>query len=96
MVSNAITHISCTPTAYVKINNTNPRTPLHCAAAYRNQEMMEYLLCQGASLYLTTKDGDTPLNIIMEDYKTVKGEEKDVDQNSKSSQLLACLNYLSG
>ena len=55
--------------------------------------MIKYLLYQGASLYLTTKDGDTPLKIAMEDFKTMKDQEKDKDQNKR---LLACLHYLSG
>ena len=40
-----------------------------------------------------TKDGDTPLKIIAEEYKSQKEEDKDTE---KASQLVACLHYLAG
>ena len=69
------------------------RTPLHCAVVYTNLEMIRYLVHQGASLFMMTKDGDTSLKIITEDYKSQKEEDKD---SEKASQLVACLHYLAG
>lgn len=42
---------------------------------------------------MMTKDGDTPLKIIAEEYKSQKEEDKDTE---KASQLVACLHYLAG
>ena len=55
--------------------------------------MIKYLVHQGASLFLTTKDGDTPIEIIMEDYKAQKENNND---SERTSQLVACLEYLQG
>ena len=70
------------------------RTPLHCAVAYTNLEMVRFLVQQGASLFMMTKDGDTPLKIIAEEYKSQKEEDK--DSSEKASQLVACLHHLAG
>ena len=69
------------------------RTPLHCAVAYTNLEMIRFLVQQGASLFMMTKDGDTPLKIIAEEYKSQKEEDKD---SERASQLVACLHHLAG
>ena len=69
------------------------RTPLHVAVAYRNLEMLKFLVHQGASLFVATHDGDTPLKILVEDHKMISKEEKD---SEKTSQLEACLQYLTG
>ena len=55
--------------------------------------MIKYLVHQGASLFLTTKDGDTPIEILVEDYKTQKENKED---SERTSQLVACLDYLQG
>ena len=69
------------------------RTPLHCAVAYRNLEMIKYLVNQGASLFLTTKDGDAPTEILAQDYKAQKENKSD---SESTSQLVACMDYLQG
>ena len=55
--------------------------------------MIRFLVHQGASLFMITNDGDTPLKIIAEEYKSQKEEDKDTE---KASQLIACLHYLAG
>ena len=40
-----------------------------------------------------TKDGDTPLKIIAEEYKSQKEEARDSEM---TGQLVACLHYLIG
>ena len=55
--------------------------------------MIQYLVYQGASLFLTTKDGDTPIEILAEDYRAQKENKNDTES---TSQLVACLDYLQG
>ena len=44
-------------------------------------------------MFVATHDGDTPLKILVEDHKMISKEEKD---SEKTSQLEACLQYLTG
>ena len=78
----------------VGYNDVITRTPLHCAVAYCNLEVIRYLLEHGASLFLMTRDGDTPLAIAQEELKLVKAE-----QQSSADVLTSatkCLEYLQG
>ncbi len=69
------------------------RTPLHCAAAYCNLDMIHYLIDNGASLFLTTQDGETPLKIAIEEYEVQsQGEGK----QEGSQTAVECLHYLIG
>lgn len=70
------------------------RTPLHCAAAYCNLSMTQYLIENGGSLFMTTKDGDTPLKIAAEESEVQrqgKNDEKEANQTA-----IECLHYLMG
>lgn len=42
---------------------------------------------------MMTKDGDTPLRIIAEEYKSQKEEDKDME---RASRVTTCLHYLAG
>ena len=42
---------------------SSSRTPLHCAVAYSNCHVISYLLSKGASLFLKTQEGDSPLSL---------------------------------
>ena len=55
--------------------------------------MIKYLVHEGASLFLTTKDGDTPIEILAEDYKAQRESKND---SESSSHLVSCLDYLQG
>ncbi len=69
------------------------RTPLHCAAAYCHLDMIHYLIDNGASLFLTTQDEETPLKIAVEEYKVQsQGEGK----QEGSQMAVECLHYLMG
>ena len=46
----------------------------------------------GASLYLSTKDGDTPLNIAQEEYKLWDGQSNSENLHAATE----CLQYLKG
>lgn len=43
---------------------------------------------------MTTKDGDTPLEILAEDYKTQQKEDR--SDSEKTGPLIACFHYLQG
>ncbi len=51
------------------------RTPLHCAVAFDNLYLVKYLVEHGASLYLTTADGDTPVDVASNDREETDNEE---------------------
>ncbi len=53
--------------------------------------MIHYLIDNGASLFLTTQDGETPLKIAIEEYE-VQGEGK----QEGSQMAVECLHYLIG
>lgn len=75
------------------------RTPLHCAVAYSNLVVTRYLVEHGASLFLTTKEGDTPLHIAEEEHKLVRMGQQDGGSTGQDGTLEAatkCLDYLKG
>lgn len=68
---------------------------MHCAVAYSNLEVIRYLVQHGASLFLRTRDGDTPLNIAQEEHKLLGVEQgAGLDDNLKAAT--ECLEYLRG
>lgn len=68
------------------------RTPLHCAVAYCNLEVIRYLIEHGASLFLMTSDGDTPLAIAQEELKLVKAQQpSDADVLTSAAECLKSL-----
>ena len=69
------------------------RSPLHCAVAYSNLEIVRYLVEHGASMFLATRDGDTPLNIAQEEHKLLKEEEAG-SQSHTLEMAARCLEYL--
>jgi len=74
------------------------RTPLHCAAAYSNLAMISYLVESGSSLFLSTQDGDTPLQIALEEYEGQKNKQTSSDGEGENTATAAteCWMYLSG
>ena len=76
------------------------RTPLHCAVAYSNTDITRYLVENGASLFLTTKDGDTPLKIGTEEYEIQRGNMStdgvEKGEESDCQATAECLHYLMG
>jgi hypothetical protein len=75
------------------------RTPLHCAVAYSNLVVTRYLVEHGASLFLATKDGDTPLHIAEEECKLVKAGQQERESGEDRGTLetaVQCLDYLKG
>ena len=85
----------CHITTYSRCNCCS-RTPLHCAIAYSNVEIVRYLVEHGASMFLATRDGDTPYNIAQEEHKLLL-EEGEESQNSNTLLSAAkCLEYLRG
>ena len=71
------------------INPPPCRTPLHCAIAYSNLEMLQYLLENGASLFLEAREGETPLRIGMEEYRLQ--QEAQGYTNPATEECLKCL-----
>ena len=68
------------------------RTPLHCAVAYSNLDMIRYLIGHGASLFLKTGEGETPAKIGMEEYRL-----QQESQGGKTDETtIECLKYLTG
>ena len=61
------------------------RTPLHCAASCSNLEMVQYLIHNGASVFMKTVDGQTPLRVAFEEF-----EESGDTEGSAASE---CLDY---
>lgn len=43
------------------------RTPLHLAAASLNLEIIRILIQNGASVFATTADGDSPLDVAVDE-----------------------------
>ena len=66
------------------------RSPLHCAVAFDNQFLVKYLVEHGASLFLVTSDGDTPLGVATKDHT-----EQD-DDNDDEEDVDSCFKYLTG
>ena len=67
------------------------RTPLHLAVAYSNPAMLRYLISNGASLFLLTREGESPLKIGLEEYQL---QQKTGDR--ASTVLEQCIEYLMG
>ncbi len=72
------------------------RTPLHCAIAYSNVEMVRYQVEHGASLFLATQDGDTPYNIAQEEQKLLMEEGVEPQETHTLQAAAECLEYLTG
>ena len=62
------------------------RTPLHCSASCSNLEMVQYLIHNGASVFMKTVDGQTPLRVAFEEF-----EDSGDTEGSATSE---CLDYL--
>ena len=60
------------------------RTPLHCAVAYLNLSAIQLLIRNGASLFLTTSDRQTPLGILQED---VEGLAELIDDTTRQCYI---------
>ena len=79
------------------------RTPLHCAAAYRNLDIIRYLVQNGSSLFLATQDGDSPLKIAIEEYEVERQSKVESDQDPENRKpkgtpqmAVECLHFLMG
>ena len=84
-VNNTHTHI-------YPLSPHSHRTPLHCAVAYSNLDMIRYLIGHGASLFLETTEGETPVKIGMEEYRL-----QQESQGGKTNEAtVECLKYLTG
>ena len=76
---------------YIMIH-TPCRTPLHCAVAYSNLDMIRYLIGHGASLFLKTREGETPAKIGMEEYRL----QQESQGGRTNDTTVECLKYLTG
>ena len=89
-------HITVKLTSLVHTFTLPHRTPLHCAVAYSNLEMIHYLLENGASLFLETRDGETPLKIGVEEYELSQEAVGHGEEVLSSVPAEECLKYLIG
>lgn len=64
---------------------------MHCAVAYSNVAVIRYLVEHGASLFLTTGEGETPHDIAQEEHRLVLKEPAHADMLSATTE---CLRYL--
>lgn len=51
------------------------RTPLHLASSAFNLDMTKLLICSGASVFATTVDGDSPIDVAIDELSEEDFEE---------------------